>query len=169
MNGAAEPRKRTSVYIAYDEDGTVIYVGITSRGMTRFAEHEDGSGWWWDAARIELKHMGNRGTADLMEEALIEELNPVHNAIRPHPWDDRPNRFLHVPDSTWHAAFRRIYSEVSRGNPVSLMSRLVSGWLEAYADKRLDAMPGGYRLAASTPQPEPAARRELVDDDDRAG
>jgi predicted GIY-YIG superfamily endonuclease len=36
----------TSVYQYRDENGLLIYVGITSRGTTRQAEHSAKAEWW---------------------------------------------------------------------------------------------------------------------------
>lgn len=69
----------TSVYRAYDQDGQLLYVGITAREMRRFYEHERAGTWFPFATYLELEHWDNRIGAEQREKQLIRQYNPPYN------------------------------------------------------------------------------------------
>lgn len=84
----AEPGKerdveRThSVYVArgtYKGKRVVLYVGSTSRGMTRFHEHAANTEWWTLMTTTSWHHRKTRQAALKTERRLIEQLCPVFN------------------------------------------------------------------------------------------
>lgn len=70
---------RTSVYLLYDEGGCLLYVGITSTGTKRFAQHRDDQPWFDDVARADFEHYDTRREALAREGSLIRSLHPIHN------------------------------------------------------------------------------------------
>lgn len=78
----------TSVYLYYDHSDILIYVGITSRGIKRQAEHNDTKDWWQFVARQEVEHFADRPTALARERGLIEDhtppFNKQHNRVADH-------------------------------------------------------------------------------------
>jgi hypothetical protein len=75
--------RTAAVYVAYGADGEVLYVGVTSRSMKRFGEHQAAQIWWHLARRLELHHFPNRQAALAYEGTLIRELDPPFNARIP--------------------------------------------------------------------------------------
>lgn len=68
-----------TVYIARDAGGSVLYVGVTGRNIRRLHAHQKASGWWRDAATIELEHYPTREIGEARERILIRQLDPPHN------------------------------------------------------------------------------------------
>lgn len=69
----------TSVYLYYDARNTLIYVGITDRGITRNREHNGRAEWWQYVARQEVEHLPTRREAEYRERELIRAWRPPFN------------------------------------------------------------------------------------------
>lgn len=69
----------TSVYLYFDKDGVLIYVGITGRGMTRQREHERDKPWWNYTKTQQIEHYASRQEAALREAELILTHSPPFN------------------------------------------------------------------------------------------
>ncbi len=67
-----------SVYECIAEDGTALYVGMTSRGSGRLAEHV-GKPWWPAVDMIQLRHHTHREDAAVDEAETIRQLRPLFN------------------------------------------------------------------------------------------
>ena len=70
---------RTSVYLYYDRFDILIYVGITSRGTRRNAEHNSDKVWWPFVVRQDVEHYPTRFEALAREKALIQKHQPPFN------------------------------------------------------------------------------------------
>lgn len=71
-----------SVYVArgtYDGERVVLYVGCTSRGLTRFHEHAGTSEWWPYMTSTSWHHRASRQAALRTERRLIEQYQPLFN------------------------------------------------------------------------------------------
>lgn len=69
----------TSVYRYYDQFGLLLYVGVTSRGAVRNAEHYSTKSWWPYVTRQEVQHLPSRPAALGRERALIHRYRPPFN------------------------------------------------------------------------------------------
>lgn len=69
----------TFVYLAYNFDGDLLYVGHTRDVKQRMACHGSTAEWPGDVARLVVEQYDNAGEARLMERAYIEDLEPLHN------------------------------------------------------------------------------------------
>lgn len=69
----------TSVYRYFDEQGILLYVGITSRGMLRNREHNGSKDWWPYVAAQEVEHFTTRDEAHAREIELIADFRPPFN------------------------------------------------------------------------------------------
>jgi hypothetical protein len=116
----------TSVYRYYDKFGVLLYVGITSRGISRNIEHNTSKAWWQYVHRQEVDHMPTRKAALDHEKGLIRKFSPPFNVV-------------HNPD---HAALREAYGKVRE--------RLTEGRSPRAAYKRVK---GHISLVASTWNP----------------
>jgi predicted GIY-YIG superfamily endonuclease len=74
----------TSVYRYYDAAGRHIYVGVTSRGPQRQAQHAVTAGWWPHVRSQDVEHLDTREAALRREKWLIERHRPPFN-IQHHP------------------------------------------------------------------------------------
>lgn len=72
------PRK-SDVYMAYDADDNLLYIGFTSTAHRRFLRHAKDSAWWQDVARLQLEHFDNEADALARERELIQLYDPPHN------------------------------------------------------------------------------------------
>lgn len=75
----ADARKPTSLYLYFDSNGLLLYVGITKRGMARNREHDATKEWWSFVARQEVRHLPTRGSALSAERQMIEKHRPPFN------------------------------------------------------------------------------------------
>lgn len=73
---AAEP---TSLYLYYDQNSLLLYVGITKRGISRNHEHNSTKEWWRFVARQEVQHFPDRPQALRAERQMIETYRPPFN------------------------------------------------------------------------------------------
>ena len=69
----------TSLYLYYDSNDLLLYVGITKRGMSRNREHNATQEWWPFVARQEVEHFRSRGAALIAEKETIRRLYPPFN------------------------------------------------------------------------------------------
>lgn len=69
----------TSLYFYYDVNDTLIYLGITDRGMSRNREHNSRAEWWPFVARQEVRHFVTRRAAEAEERELIKRYRPPFN------------------------------------------------------------------------------------------
>lgn len=73
-----------SVYVArgtYHGYRGVLYIGSTSRGMTRFHEHRQAP-WWEFMTTTTWYHRATREAALKTERRLIAQLDPIFNERR---------------------------------------------------------------------------------------
>lgn len=70
----------TSVYLYYDENDVLIYVGITSHGERRQKEHNKVQPWWPLVASQMVEHYPIRRQATDRESALIAKYCPPFNS-----------------------------------------------------------------------------------------
>jgi hypothetical protein len=69
----------TSVYRYYDELGVLIYVGITSSGLSRNQQHNADKEWWPWVVSQSVDHHDTRDEAHAHEVRLIEKFRPPFN------------------------------------------------------------------------------------------
>jgi hypothetical protein len=69
----------TSVYLAYNAAGQLLYVGISLRPRVRLAEHVQQSEWWPHVQRIDVEHYDTRPLARARELDLIRTVSPLFN------------------------------------------------------------------------------------------
>lgn len=74
-----EERNATSVYQYFDENGVVVYIGITSRNVRRQGEHDKGKAWWPFVASQSVEHFDTREQAHRREVELIRQYRPPFN------------------------------------------------------------------------------------------
>lgn len=67
------------VYLLFDRDGTLLYVGITDRGPVRLAEHYRHKPWFPEVCRVEFERYPTRRDSEAREKYLIQERAPLHN------------------------------------------------------------------------------------------
>jgi predicted GIY-YIG superfamily endonuclease len=76
----ADPEDRpTAVYRLYDEEGCLLYVGISDRPETRFGEHERDKYWWREVATREVVWYPSRRLAQAEEYRAITLDRPEFN------------------------------------------------------------------------------------------
>lgn len=75
---APEP---TTVYLARDRAGRLLYVGITGRNIQRVRDHSKTSKWWAKSETITLEHFETRLDAERREHQLIREHLPRFNTM----------------------------------------------------------------------------------------
>jgi hypothetical protein len=69
----------TSLYRFFDGGGSLLYVGITSRGEARFHEHARTQPWWPYVATCTVEHFADRPAAAAAELVAIRDELPMWN------------------------------------------------------------------------------------------
>jgi hypothetical protein len=73
------PRGSHMVYLLLDELGCLLYVGITSRGPQRLAEHYRSKSWFLDVCSTRFEWYATRAEIEQREKLLIRTLHPRYN------------------------------------------------------------------------------------------
>jgi len=71
----------TFVYVAYDINNKVLYVGITDDLFGRMASHRQSSAWWQRMERLTWEEWSNRDVARMLERELIGRYCPEYNVV----------------------------------------------------------------------------------------
>ena len=69
----------TSVYLYFDRNDLLLYVGITGRGLARNSEHDASKEWWPYVTRQEIQHHPTRRSALSAERQMIRKYRPPFN------------------------------------------------------------------------------------------
>lgn len=69
----------TALYLHYDENGTLLYVGITCDQEGRERTHSNDSPWWKYATGHEYTWYKDRPSAEAAEQKAIVECEPIFN------------------------------------------------------------------------------------------
>lgn len=79
-------RRQTSyfLYRHYDEDGKLLYVGITDQPARRLTEHERNAPWRGKIASVITQRFNSQQEAVVAERIAIHDENPIWNIDR-HP------------------------------------------------------------------------------------
>lgn len=88
------------VYLAYNEQGELLYIGSTGNLPQRQATHRATSPWWPEVARWEVEQVPWRSHAYQRETDLIHELRPRYNR----PPGPAPGFTRQVPQTPEQAA-----------------------------------------------------------------
>lgn len=67
------------LYRFYDEDGALLYVGVTSSLGRRWSAHGSTKPWWPDVARATIDFYASAIPMFADERAAIENEHPKHN------------------------------------------------------------------------------------------
>jgi predicted GIY-YIG superfamily endonuclease len=71
---------RTALYRFFDGD-SLVYVGITSNPVQRFAQHAADKSWWPQVTRRTIEWYETRRAAEMAEQAAIKLKNPIYNVV----------------------------------------------------------------------------------------
>ena len=86
---AARP-KGCHLYRHFDEDGALLYVGISLSALNRLAAHIEDSAWYWSIATVKIEVHPTREAAEEAERQAIRNERPLFN----HMHGDRARRML---------------------------------------------------------------------------
>ena len=68
---ACTDSKPTSVYLLYDSNNKLLYVGVTECGFNRLSQHLHYQSWWSHVASTRFEHYATRTEALKREKQLI--------------------------------------------------------------------------------------------------
>lgn len=72
-------KKPTQLYRHYDENGTLLYVGVSISAMLRFSQHKHESSWYRQIKRQEIETFNSRKEALEAETRAIRTEKPLYN------------------------------------------------------------------------------------------
>lgn len=78
------------LYRHFDEQGNLLYIGISLSTISRLAQHKNGSAWYEDIRRVEIERHPNRRAALRAERKAIIAEKPIHN-IAHNCADEKPD------------------------------------------------------------------------------
>jgi predicted GIY-YIG superfamily endonuclease len=78
MSAAANGRP-TTLYRFFNSHRELLYVGITSRGPARIAEHANDKPWWGEVEIMTFQHFTTQAAARAAETEAIRTESPIHN------------------------------------------------------------------------------------------
>lgn len=81
--------RRTTLYRFFGADRRLLYIGITSLGPNRWAEHERHREWWDQVASSTVQQFDSREDAHAAEVAAIRDEEPPYN-LRHQPRPEKP-------------------------------------------------------------------------------
>ena len=83
--GTAEPGAEY-LYRLYDEDMTLLYVGITWNPFVRWTAHSKNHDWWGRVAHVDIHQCPDNRSARDWETWCIKHLDPIHNKHQKKGW-----------------------------------------------------------------------------------
>lgn len=72
---------RTSLYRFFDDDGALLYIGITNCLPARLTQHDQDKKWWTDVTRVHVEHFATRPEALAAEKEAIQSEVPFWNIM----------------------------------------------------------------------------------------
>lgn len=69
----------TALYLLFDADDRLLYVGITFDPSQRFVTHKRTMPWWGQVARRDVRWFDTRSEAEAEEIATIQRADPPYN------------------------------------------------------------------------------------------
>lgn len=80
QSGLRNPAGAATVYSMYAADGTLLYVGATTKGFDRIHIHAGVQTWWREVCTVAVQHFANIYQARAEEEKRIRTLKPRHTS-----------------------------------------------------------------------------------------
>jgi predicted GIY-YIG superfamily endonuclease len=81
---------RTDLYRYYDNDGSLLYVGVSLGAIARLQQHRCKAEWFDEVAKVTIEKFGARAEAFAAEAQAIREERPVHN-VQSSPFIEWPS------------------------------------------------------------------------------
>ncbi|MFE1362616.1 GIY-YIG nuclease family protein [Streptomyces harbinensis] len=70
---------RTALYRLFDQEGRLLYVGISVNPTSRWSVHAGEKTWWPEVHRKDVEWFGDRQQAEAAEIAAIAKERPLYN------------------------------------------------------------------------------------------
>lgn len=70
---------RFTLYRFYSSDGTLLYVGITTAGVSRWTHHSKDKPWWLQVDTVRVEHYHSLVELRAAEVVAIRAQRPLHN------------------------------------------------------------------------------------------
>lgn len=83
--GTAGPG-REFIYLLFDSDYQLLYVGITWKPFDRWRSHKKRHSWWQEVARAEVWICEDERSARSWETWCIKHFDPLHNKHQNRRW-----------------------------------------------------------------------------------
>lgn len=71
-----------SLYRFFNQDGALLYVGITDHLPGRMSEHAREKEWWREVSTVTVEHFDSRAEARRAEQAAMDDGRPARNRVR---------------------------------------------------------------------------------------
>lgn len=71
----------TELYRYFDNDGSLLYIGISLSAVARAVQHRQNAHWWDKVHRCEVERFPTRALAADAERKAIKAERPLHNVV----------------------------------------------------------------------------------------
>lgn len=127
MSAAAIEPEHHALYRFFDDEGALLYVGISVNPLGRWDQHRAKT-WWRDVRTATIEPCESREAALKAELAAIRAENPQHNIRRGVAMRAMAFR---VDDALWNAA--RAISASRRETVSGVIKRLLAEYIDQHA------------------------------------
>lgn len=103
------------LYRHYNENGMLLYVGISLNYLNRTQEHKNNSDWFQEIKNITLEEHPTRQEAIQAEKDAIRNEEPLYNAYRPPP---KKEDTLEQSESAHNKTRKRLLRRVVHVDPL---------------------------------------------------
>lgn len=76
---AKKAAAKTALYRHYNEQGQLLYVGISLQILSRTTKHRLNARWYEQITHIDIEWLASRALAEAAERTAIETENPLYN------------------------------------------------------------------------------------------
>ena len=118
----------TMLYRLFDQDGGLLYVGISGRWVRRLVSHAARQGWWDDVASVTRQPFPSRSEALEAEAAAIRQERPRYN-VQGQPQPTPPTRAPRSPVQTSGGYWMPVLPSPRPGEPPYML------WIEGLTSR----------------------------------
>ena len=141
---------RTSLYRHFNEDGLLLYVGISLNHIARLGQHSKKAHWFDTISRVEIEHFPDRLSAEKAEYQAIRDEKPLHN-IRGVDTSKGFEKYAHRIEQVLAGLSASDRAEVLKPVPwIEEYSEQPAKWADVPADREpthLEWLRAGYNVA----------------------
>lgn len=120
---------KTALYRHYNVNGTLLYVGISSRHLVRLGSHAENADWRDMIATVKVEHFDSREEALVAEREAIQSEEPLFNLV-------------HAPAGSRTGMLRRAFRQIDLDEIEEFVDEINDTQCSTYRNECLSALKG---------------------------